>query len=429
MASVNDVVSRPGGDFRNIVLTAVAVGVTAILSVTFIALVARTVGPAAYAEFSAAVAVAALVSLALSGAATTATHLAAVYAAAGATARIRGLSELILRRLVLYGLIGALVWAVIAPWLGSWMRFTSPSLAVAAYIVAFGSLGLTIQRGIVRGKQEFGVYGVSLVAEATLRLIAGAALLALLNVPVAAVIAYAVASFIVGGWLAMRTRSAAPAAAPVSPSDFGRLLGPTTVLVLSMAVFQNIDVLIAKRFFASVDAGTYAAAATLARWTALVAMPVDILLLPRVTFLLQRRAAIRRAVLQLAGAALAMVLVPLTAFAMVPDQLMRWIYGPEFVKASALLLPVGAAFFMAHISYSVTQALLAAGRRLSLYLFACVAMIEVCVLIFWHPTLYSVALTMVIARATVLIGTLATAFATRSAPHPEHPTNRQDILR
>jgi O-antigen/teichoic acid export membrane protein len=299
------------------------------------------------------------------------------------------------------------------PWIAEWMRFESAAPLLVAYVVAAALLAMTILRGTLRGTQEFGKYGLTLVAEAAIRLVAGAGLLMAVRVPAAGVAAYAVASLSVAAWLWLRVRRSAPHAAPVDRRELTALLGPMTLLVVSMAVFQNIDVLFAKRFFAAADAGTYAAVATLARWMSIVAMPIEALLLPRVTYLLATRADVRPAMLRIGGAALAMALVPLIVFAAIPALLLRTVYGAAFEAGAPLLLPVAAAVFMVHVAYIVTQALVASGRRASLILFASFVVIEAVVLLAWHPTLQSVAYTLVTTRTIVFLGTMLIALRSR----------------
>ena len=385
----------------------VATAAAAILALAYNTVVARQLGPIAYAEFATALAAATMLAYAGGSLAPITAHLSARYMAAGDPAKIRGLVSTLLRRLVPLLIAGAVVCAISAASIARAFHFESALSIVAAYCVLAGLLVLSIARSASRGAQQFGRFGAGVAGEGLIRLAAGVALLALWPQPAAALAAYFIALIVTFAATLHGLRLLAPHAAPVPRADVTGMLGATAVLVIAMGAFQNIDILVVKRSFAPAEAGIYAAAWSFGRWMALVAFPIEALLLPRLSFEGEQGRSVTSVAMRLGGSMLLMAAVPLAAFVLVPSQIVTTLYGPNYEDAAPLLFYLGLAAFLQYACYLIVQVSIARAHTWPLAVFAAAGIAETAIIIGRHDSLHLVATVLV----TMRLGTLVTLVA------------------
>lgn len=384
----------------------------ALLALAYSAIVARQLGPIAYSEFATALAAATMLAYAGGALAPITAHLSARYMALGEPEKIRGLVVTLLRRFVPILIAGAIAIAVLAAPISRALHFASPVSIAAAYGVLCGLLVLSIVRSASRGAQQFGRFAIGVTGEALIRLVAGAALLLMWPHPAAALAAYIVALIVTFAWTLRGLRALAAAAAPVNRADVTGLLGTTTALVVAMAAFQNIDILVVKRTFAAADAGIYAAAWSFARWMALVAVPIEAMLLPRLTFEGERGRSVTDVAVRLAVSMVALAAIPLAMFAIIPQPIVSTLYGPEYRDAAPLLFALGLAAFAQYGCYLTVQVLIARAHTWPLALFAATGIAETAIILVRHDSLKMVATVLVTMRLITLAGILIGAWAT-----------------
>lgn len=389
-----------------------ATGSAALLALGYNTLVARLLGPIAYAEFVTGLAAATMLAYAGGALAHITAHLSARYMANGEPGKIRGLVATLLRRFVPLLILGAIAAAILAAPIASALSFSSPLSPLVAYGVLAGLLLTSVVRSACRGAQRFGQFGRGVVAEALVRLVFGAALMALWPQPASALAGYAVGSLVVLVSTLRGLRDLSPVVIPVPRADVTGLLGTTTALVVAMAAFQNFDILIVKRAFNPTEAGIYAAAWSFARWMALVAFPIEALLLPRVTFAGDRGQSVVDVVAQLGGSLLALGVVPLAMFAFMPLPIVTLLYGAEYQGAAPFLFILGLAAFAQYASYLAVQVLIARAQIWPVLVFAAMGIAETAVIMVRHDSLTMVATVLVSLRVATLLTILVGAWAT-----------------
>jgi len=390
-----------------------ATGSAALLALAYNTVVARLLGPMAYAEFATGLAAATMLAYAGGALAPITAHLSARYMASGEPEKIRGLVATLLRRFLPLLIAGAIAAAVLASPIAHALRFSSPISLLVAYGVLAGLLVVSVVRSACRGAQQFGRFGVSVAGEALIRLVAGAALLLIWPQPAAALAGYIVGLMVTFMWTLRGLRTLAPTVAAVPRTDVTGLLGTTTALVVAMAAFQNLDILIVKRTFAPAEAGIYAAAWSFARWMALVAFPIEALLLPRLTFAGDRGQPVVDIAVRLGGSLVALGVIPLALFAFIPLPIVTVLYGAAYAGAAPLLFALGLAAFAQYGSYLAVQVLISRSQTWPVVLFAFMGIGETAIIIARHDSLALVATVLVGMRLatliTILIGTWAAA--------------------
>lgn len=389
-----------------------ATGAAALFALAYNTVVARLLGPMAYAEVVTGSAAATMLAYAGGALAPITAHLSARYMASGEPEKIRGLVTSLLRRFTPLLIAGAVAAAILAIPIASALRFSSPISVLVAYGVLAGLLVVNLVRSACRGAQQFGRFGISVAGESFIRLVAGAALLAIWPHPAAALTGYAIALLVTFVWTLRGLRALSPVVVAVPRADITGLLGTTTALVMTMAAFQNLDILIVKRAFAPADAGIYAAAWAFARWMALVAFPVEALLLPRLTFAGDRGHSVAAVAARLGFSLVALGVVPLALFALIPTQVVTLLYGTDYRDAAPLLFALGLAAFAQYGSYLSVQVLISRSQTWSVVLFAVMGTIESAIIIARHDSLMMVATVLVGMRLTTLAAILVVAWTT-----------------
>jgi O-antigen/teichoic acid export membrane protein len=395
--------STTPGYLTPLAIVLLAAGSSAVVSLAYNAVVARRLGRVSYSEFAAALAIGTMLAYAGGALAPITAHLSARYMAAGEPAKIRGLVEVVLRRLLPFIALGAIVIALVAVPAGRLLRFESGASLLVAYCVGIGLIVLSAARSASRGAQQFGRYGIGLFVEAIVRLSVGAAFLAIWPHPAAALAAYVVAHSAIFIWTMRDVRALSPTVAAAPLVDVTSILGATTALVIAMAIFQNVDILLVRRFFTADDAGVYAAAVSFARWMSMLALPFEALLLPQLTYLSDRGHSAVLAGARIGAGFVALAAIPLVLFAAVPHLIVTLLYGAEYRDAAPLLFALGLAVFVQYACYLAAQVLISRSQSWSVWGFGAVGLIENTVIIAHHDSLRSVTLILATTRLTGLM--------------------------
>jgi len=310
---------------------------TAALSVGYVALVSRKLGPSGYGELTAAVALGNLLLLFLGPLNGTLVKFAAGYHRDGERARLAALLFGNLRRLR-WPAAGALGLAmVLSPLLRRLAHIDSRGVFFALLLFVLASALTAFPRSALSGEQRFAAFGSNQVFEALLRLLLGGALVLLGQQAAGAMAGYALG---IGGALAlglfqMRHLSREPPA----PIDTRGLLSFSVAALLVYAWFvcaSNLDVVIARDFLSTQDSGLYGAASGLARLLFLMGTPIYAVLFARVSSL--RAGADRRLLSMQVLALMALGLAASFAFPWFGGaRMLRLLFGDAFVGALPIL--------------------------------------------------------------------------------------------
>jgi O-antigen/teichoic acid export membrane protein len=287
------------------------------------------------------------------------------------------------------------------------LRFHSAAIVVAAAVVYAGIAASTVLRAALRGAQQFGDYTRNLIAECGIRLVIGMAVLWVTRSALLAVLVYALGTLFATVSALRVVRRMSPEVMPVEMREVAALLGPATILAGAMAVFLNADLILVKRLFDPTTAGIYGAAATVARVMAIVAMPLEAVLVPRIAFHLERPRAGNDSMTRFVIGFLGVTAAPLVLFGLLPHVVTSAIYGREYAPAAPLLFPLASAILFLYVAYIAAQILIAARRPWLIAVFAAAVVIEVALVLLHHDSLQTVATIIVSTRAAaaaVMIG-------------------------
>jgi O-antigen/teichoic acid export membrane protein len=260
----------------------------------------------------------------------------------------------------------------------------------AAAVLPTGGLWLllSIQRGTLAGLGAYRPVALSIVAEASGKLVLSVALAgigpgatgAYLGTP----LALAATALALGVVLARR--AARDGEKPGTAWPLRELAREATVPIAALvliAALQNIDVIVVRHQVPDGAAGAYAAASVAAKVVVWTAVGVGLYLLPEAA----RRAAAgadARPVLVRALAVVGAVAAPaLLIFAVAPEAVLRLGFGPEYVDGARALTLLAVAMSLLGFAYLGVQFLLAIRSSRFLLPLAAVTLAEPALLLIW----------------------------------------------
>lgn len=337
----------------------VGAGVTAVMTIGYIVYVGRVVGTADYSDFSAALSVIYFVGLTVSPLTPTIARMTASYRARGAHAAIAALRLAALRQVAIMAGAVTLIGACASPFLARGLRFRTPAPLVLAFAAVLLFAVVSVDRGVAQGLFFFRLYNESVIIEAAIRGLLAVALLVVARNATAAMIGYvvglAVAELVMlrplrREWRGMESEQ-------VDWSDVQRLAVPIVILMFAIAVFQNTDMLAVKRWFSPRDAGAYGAATAIARGIGVVFVPFYVLAGPLLTSLHESGKPVFSPTLRLTALFVIVAVIPLLLIAWAPEVLLRLLYGPDFVRSSAVLAPLAGVALITFVGLMLAQAL------------------------------------------------------------------------
>lgn len=277
---------------------------------------------------------------------------------------------------------------------------------------------VSVQRGLLQAQPAYRAVGISVVLEASGRLLVGLAFVlmglgvtgAYLGTTLSLVITAVILNFVLH-------RRLGPAGKDKPPHPLRSLLRtaafPIGALVL-VASLQNIDVIMAKHAFSEKNAGIYAAVAVASKALVFIAIGVGFWVLPEVT----RRAAKGRDPRLVLGLALGLIgllgAIALLIFGSVPDLLIRLAFGKEYLGGAKILLTLGFAYAALSGTYLVVQFFLGLHRKFFLLILAAVAIAEP-ILLLQKTSLINFSHMVLIVEAAGAIALLLLALRTRTS--------------
>jgi O-antigen/teichoic acid export membrane protein len=331
-------------------------GLATLLGFTYNVWCGRRLGVQQYADLAAALAIAGVLAYALNPLGLVTSQLASRLFGIGDLAAIRRLYVAMQNR-TLRGIAIASILVLAVTLIGTpLLQFQSRWIPFLTYLVVSVLLLLGLARGTLRALHRFGTYVRGLVAEAVLRLGVGIPLVWLSPGAPQALIGYVASAAAVLAFheRAVRRLPQEGADGDRGAADTGRLVGAAWALLLGYALGQNLDLLVVKSVASRSDAGSYAAAWTLARGLMVLTMPLDALLLPRLGTARRPGDALARMGL-LFGL---LWVVPVAVIAAAPGRIIIALFGGSYAEAAPLLPWLATATMLLSLTYLTGQALL-----------------------------------------------------------------------
>lgn len=333
----------------------------------FYVLAARLLGPASFAEVSALVAFATLVTQPFTGIQAAAAGDIARLRASGGMGRVGGY---LARLLTLVASATGLVLVVllgVSPLLTRWLRLESTTVTIVAviWIAAWGAAYVGV--GVMQGMDRFGQ--VAWLMGGPLGLMRAALLVPfVLWAGVTGSMIALLAAALVG--LVGLVPTVRKASRGHSREAVGRpRLGLPLVTLLAFASLTNADVLVAKAVLPPIDAGLYSSAVLLGKISLFAPLAIAMIVLPRAASILETGGDARRLLMWAQAVTLGMGVVITGAWLLLPEAVIRLTFGESFLAARELVVPLSATMTLAALlNVGVSYALALRRRRFSVAL-------------------------------------------------------------
>ena len=382
-----------------------AAGIAALLTIGYLVYAGRILGPAEYADFSAALSVIYFFAAALSPIAPTLARIAARRAARGEEATIASLRRAVVGRLILGCGVIVLIASAAAPALARWLNFRTAAPLIAAFVAGLLFAILSAERGVLQGLMLFRSYNANVILEALIRA-AGAVFVLRAASPsaAAALISYvaglAIAEVVIAGTFRRRWREGG--SARTDWNEVRSLAGPLFLLMVAAAAFQNLDMLAVKRWLPADDAGRYGAAMTIARSFGVIFVPLYVLAGPLLSTARERGERVIRPAVRLALLYVAICLPALLALALWPETLIGWLFGPGFTGLGYAVVVLSGIMVLIHTSLLLVQISITFEdfRFLAIYLMA--VTLEVAGLALFHNKVSEILMVVWVTQVLVL---------------------------
>lgn len=401
-------------DTRHAIELVAGGGITAVLTLAYVLGVGRMLGPADYADFSAALSIFYFIAVAASPLAPTTARLVARYRVRGEEHRIEALQRAILQKVLRWSAIAALPLALAVVPLSRLFRFASPATLVLAFASTIVFTTVSIRRGVLQGHGRFREHVLNTIVEAALRIAGAFAILSFFPSPAAALVSYLGALIVADLLLRQRTT----ATAEIDWGEVRRIAAPMFIAMVGVAIYQNADVLAVKRWFPAMDAGHYGAASSLARSISVLFVPIYTLAGPLLTDLHERGQSLRGATLRLCAYFAGLAAVPTAICALAGEPLVALLYGQAFRPAGAMIVQLAGVPLLTYLSLIIGQALITTGDRTFAPLYLGFAAVQVAALVVARHSISAIILSLYVVQGALLLAMLFSLARLRTERRP-----------
>ena len=380
-------------------------GLAAALSLAYVIYVGRVLGPAAYGQFVTGLALLFICRVSFTPIHAAVTRLTAECVSRRQLEKIHVLNNVLTRRI---SGIAAAILLVTAVWGEPVVELLGlPSVTFLASVlgVIYLSVLCSVPRGILRGLKHFRNYSISMVLEAVIRIVSGVLILALVASSTTAFFAFLVGLAAIFFWSARQVSSRLPVsfATPVEAPAMTGIILPLVLLMVTSGTIQNVDMLMVKVLSEPAAAGPYGAAFAIANIIGAIATPFTVLLLPAVATAHAESRSVVKPFLKACTGFVLLSQIPILTFALIPDEIIKTLYGAPFLPGAPLLLNLSLARTCSRLCHMTVLVSITLGRPWPLFAYVAGLVVEIVALMIWHASTSQVVAVLFTVQAGTLI--------------------------
>jgi O-antigen/teichoic acid export membrane protein len=392
-------------------------GSAAVLTMGYVVLTGRILGPSEYSDFSAALSLIYFFAVTTSPLTPTIGRMIARLSARGDMPAIAALRRAVMVRTVLWLGLAALVGVALSPFLARLLNFRSALPVALALIASLLCAIVSIDRGLLHGLLRVRAYNVNTFVEAFVRFAGALILLRTVSASASSSLVSYVAGFVVAEILILATFRQGPTheVAPADRTEFKRLLIPMSILMLAVAILQNTDMLAVKRWAQASDAGLYGAAAALARGFGVVFVPLYVFSGPILAHAHEKGRRITSEALQLCGWFVAASTPALVVLALWARPIVVLLYGPVFAAAADFIVPLAGVAIITYLALLAVQVFITIDDFRFLGVYVAGAALQIVLLAVFHNTIASVLTVLYVCQGAILLVVSAMLWRVRTA--------------
>lgn len=335
-----------------------------ILNYVFHFSMARMLGPADYGVLASLMSIIYLFSIPAETIQTIVARYTAIFKIRNENGKIKSLMKRAIKTCWKWGLIGAGILLILAPFLSEFLKFDSVMPLLILSLIIFPVLLLPVTRGILQGTKRFGALGVNLSLEGILKLA-----LAIILVLIGFKVNGAIGSIVISAFLVFFiSLSYLKNINKKKDTYFDKkeiyvYSKPVLIALIFLTLMYSVDMIIAKHFFSEQDAGVYAVASLLGKMIFFGLSPVAKAMFPIVAERKESKEEykhILRKALYIATLASGLILAVYLLFS---NLIVSVLFGNQYLAASSLIFYLGIGFALMTISYILVFYNLSIGRN------------------------------------------------------------------
>ncbi len=378
--------------------------------------VARALGPAGYGAFGSLFAIFYLISIFSGTVQAGAARFVSKLTAMGEDERIGSFLYGLIKKSILLGAAGFVLFCLISSGIASFLQMASTLDVVVLGTVILLSFIQPAASGVLQGLQRFGLLAFTSVLSTGLKLAFGIILVSLGYGVAGAMGAVTLSTLAVFLFVLFSLRSYL-GRSKKNGYDFRELYiysAPTLLVMLCLAVPSNVDVIMAKHFFSSHEAGLYTAASVVGKMVLFLPGAIASVMFPKAsemktlrmsTWRLLNRSLLLTGVLS-GGAALMFVLFP---------GLMAMIFGEGFRQAGEVQAFYALMMALFALTWVVAQYCLATGDMKYVYLLGGFSGAEMIMVSAYHASIVQMVQLLAAANLILFLASYVYVFSRRKS--------------
>jgi O-antigen/teichoic acid export membrane protein len=314
-------------------------------------------------------------------------------------------------RMLLLGIAIFLFFILISGWLSSSLKIESNTPVIILGSIFLFSTILPVNLGALQGLQKFGSLGLNTVIYFASKLLFGVFLVtlgfgvngAIGGMAIGCVIALAASAYPLKTYYFSKNASLKP---NFKFSEVYKYSIPTMVAMFCFAVPANVDVIIAKHFFAAETAGLYTAASVLGKIILFIPGAIAMAMFPKVS---QMHAEKKDTQYLLNMSLLYTIVISgivAAAYWFFPFQVIRIPFGIQYLKVAPVVQVYGLVMLFFSLTVVLMHYCLATHNVRYVYLFAFFTFLQILLLIIFHSSMMQMAMVLLTVNATLFISSL-----------------------
>lgn len=273
---------------------------------------------------------------------------------------------------------------------------------------------MSVNRGVFQGKKAFKSLSITYQGEMLSRLVITCGLILIFNIQSSVVIAIGIFASFVFGMLPFKlpsnVLSKALVLSPTHVKEIRRFFVITAFYELTQIIINNSDILLVKHYFASYEAGLYAALALIGRMVYFIAWMFVMLLLPTVVQLKKEGKATAPTLFKYVGYIAVISISIIVVCIAFPETIITLLFGGSYTAMAPLLWPYALATSMFAISNIFAYYYLSLDKYIPVVISGVFGMLQMGLVIFYHNSLQQVVQMQIIAMLLLLAIQLAFFF-------------------
>jgi len=378
----------------------------------------RVLGPAEYGIFGSLLSIIYIIALPLNSIQTTIAKFVSNLKVKNEYNKISYLLRKSLIKISFVGIFFTVVFLLLSPFIASFLKIDNLTPLFVLSLFLFLSFTLPVVRGILQGLQRFKVLGMSMILEGISKVIFGIALIAIGfgvsgaigGFVISYVFAFLIAAYFLINIFKRRSEK-------FYTKEIYKYSIPVLIILVSLTLFYTIDVILAKHFLESVEAGHYAALSLLGKIIFFGSLSVSMVMFSKTSESFasdnkEHKSLLIKSLLLVFSFGLVVTLF----YLIFPGFSISILFGQEYLAIVNELWIFAVAMVLFSLAYILAFYNMSLNRTKFVYLLLVFNVLEAFLIVMFHETIRQIAFVMLFMMGALLIGLiLSTKFLKNAA--------------